>query len=207
MIARSKYLVHMGGVVFKLDLSISHPIFSHSPSSVMNFGMCCRCRPRARLFHNLNLNLIFSYLKCMKALSYQSFHNKTINIQPLLTDVRILSTVANTNIEPKRSYRVNHSFAVVKSENLKRIEEAFKCSHEEAYILMKLNRTLFHFQNELSIIKVQQYQESGLTLNTIKDNIWILSYNESKYASTVHKRTGKKNVVRTMGERNKNYPN
>lgn len=68
----------------------------------------------------------------------------------------------------------------LESKHIKRIEEAFNCTHEEAQKLVKDNRYLLVTFGKLSIDKLNVLKDAGIELHTIKQNIWLLSFDSGK---------------------------
>ena len=59
---------------------------------------------------------------------------------------------------------------------IKSVEKVFHCTHKEARNLVNNNHLLY----TVSLHKIEVLRDIGITVQTIKENIWILSFTGGK---------------------------
>lgn len=73
-----------------------------------------------------------------------------------------------------------------KSKVIKSVQNAFSCTYEEAHTLVNDNNHLLYTVGEVSLSKLEALQDAGISLQTIKQNIWLLSFDLGEFYRYLH---------------------
>lgn len=81
--------------------------------------------------------------------------------------------------------QVDQTRGSFKLKSIKRVESVFNCTYEEAVTLVDDNHHLLHILGAHSLNKIDRLQDVGINIQTIKENVWLLSFQLGKYSKVL----------------------